>query len=1085
MNRLSRSASLWLILAVLTLLSLTPLRAQDRQDTTPQKLAPAGPESPAAVPNSYIITLSVPMTRDGTFAPDAIAATRNGVLAALPESVRIKAIYSHIPVISVEMDAADLEIATRSPGIMAVMPDYIRELHDAESDILTEVPFLHDLGLKGKGVRVAVIDTGIDTDHPSKALTNSLFFERCFRTEGDCPNGENSAEDQNGHGTHVAGIITGKYGVAPAAKFAALKVLTTSNTSDTNILNALNYIIANNDTLKIDLVNMSLGGGAYTTELSCNTNNPAYIPVIASLNNLGITVFASTGNDFSPTKIAAPACVTGVIGVGSINDGNSVFCGTDVYAEVTCFSNATPLQGIGELVDVLAPGCAIYSEYIGGGFENLCGTSMASPTALGVAALLKGYNKSLTPAQIETILEDTGTLVIDRRNGTSYPAVNAKYAYWSLLVDKPTGLTITDTTATSVSLEWTDSPSESSYILERSANGRPFVTIATPPKNATSATDNALDCGVLVYRLRAVKNGNVSGPSDSVTQPAVVACPAVPTALGWSWTEPDGFWLTWIDNATGETVYVVERSADGGRNFVAIASIAADSTAYLDSALTSCGEYSYRVKAVHIADFESVSNYSNTVHAGCPPSNDLFASARPLTEAGDVEPAVYYAQSQSGDPVHSCAFTTGGASVWYTFTPSQNGYVTISTSGSTYDTVMSLLTGSPGSFTQVACNDDINPGNGIYQSAIVLAPVAAGTTYVVEVVSYDEDGPTAGAVLTISYSFLESLPVPDNDLFENAKPITSEVYTEVQPYAALATSSPDDPVLSCRYNGPGRGTHSLWYTFTVDGTSTVTIDTAGSSGTYSDTTIAVLTGTIGAFTEIACAEDTGFVLTSRIENLAVQPGITYYLYVARWSNTPTSSPGELHLDVRINTNLLLNGGFETGAGGGAAEAWGRRGAGSENDKRKCNPAKANNGDCAYLYKGGAGEKSILKQKVSSSILGSYGITPEVGDIFRAKMYVQGNSANGKISLIIKYADGTPATKMPVSFSSSADYTEVIAEEAIASAAVKNVTVKIVSKATSGKTFIDDVRLTHLNLPERGAVVLPPPPNAPDGFRGMN
>src|SRR5690606_40004326 len=122
-------------------------------------------------------------------------------------------------------------------------------------------------------------------------------------------------------------------------------------------------------------------------------------------------------------------------------------------------------------------------------------------------------------------------------------------------------------------------------------------------------------------------------------------------------------------------------------------------------------------------------------------------------------------------------------------------------------------------------------------------------------------GPPSGDVLTIAYSFLESLPDPDNDLFENAKPITSEVYTEVQPYAALATSSPDDPVLSCRYNGPGRGTHSLWYTFTVDGTSTVTIDTAGSSGTYSDTTIAVLTGTIGAFTEIACAEDTGFVLT--------------------------------------------------------------------------------------------------------------------------------------------------------------------------------------------------------------------------------
>ncbi|HEX2619870.1 MAG TPA: S8 family serine peptidase, partial [Phototrophicaceae bacterium] len=383
-----------------------------------------------------------------------IAATGSSILGSLPAgSFTVLSQFSSIPAISGKINAAGLAALKSNPLVTNINIDQEITINDNQSDALTEVDAVHTEGITGAGVRVAIIDTGVDTDHP--ALVDDLFYQACFRTEGDCPAGPNVAEDQAGHGSHVAGIVTGSDGVAPDAQFAALKVFTTGSTSTTNILNALNHIISNQGTLDINIINMSLGGGLFATQASCDASNTAYKNAFTSLNALGIAIFVSTGNDASTTSVSSPGCVTGAIGTGSVGDAvftiNFAACTDNAQPDkVSCYSNATSTQGTGELVDILAPGCQITSEWLAGGTNTICGTSMASPTAAGIGALLMQFAPGLSPAQLEDVIETTGDPVVDYRNGVTYPRINALSAY-NFLLSAPT--TTPTPTATDVPTE--------------------------------------------------------------------------------------------------------------------------------------------------------------------------------------------------------------------------------------------------------------------------------------------------------------------------------------------------------------------------------------------------------------------------------------------------------------------------------------------------------------------------------------------------------------------------------------------------------------------------------------------------------
>ena len=256
-------------------------------------------------------------------------------------------------------------------------------------------------GYTGQGVTVAVVDTGVDLDHPD--LASNLFVN-----PGEIPGngidddqngyvddvngydfayGDADADDVNGHGTHVAGTIaalnngTGATGVAHNAKILPVKVLR-DNGSGSNFSVAAGIRYAAD--LGADVINLSLGGGF----------SQAVHAAINYANSLGSIVIAAAGNENAgqpsfPARLGS--VLNNVVSVGAHNSSD----------RIAGFSNDV---GSSNAVQIDAPGVSVYSTYAGGRFGSLSGTSMASPHVAGVAALALSANPDLTPAELRELL---------------------------------------------------------------------------------------------------------------------------------------------------------------------------------------------------------------------------------------------------------------------------------------------------------------------------------------------------------------------------------------------------------------------------------------------------------------------------------------------------------------------------------------------------------------------------------------------------------------------------------------------------------------------------------------------------------
>lgn len=246
-------------------------------------------------------------------------------------------------------------------------------------------------GEKGKGIVVAILDTGIDTTHPD--LMDRIIHTRNFTDEG----GVNDVWDGSGHGTHVAGTIgasennKGVVGVAPECQMVICKVLESNGSgSIEGIINALDYVRVwtgpNNE--KVRVVNMSLGGPDDVPELH---------KAIKRVVDSGIVVCVASGNegddDERTMEFSYPALYNEVITVAASDENN----------KLAYFSNNN-LQ-----VDVIAPGVNVVSTYPDRQYAKLSGTSMATPHVTGAVALLiatgeKMFNRTLTDAEIYALL---------------------------------------------------------------------------------------------------------------------------------------------------------------------------------------------------------------------------------------------------------------------------------------------------------------------------------------------------------------------------------------------------------------------------------------------------------------------------------------------------------------------------------------------------------------------------------------------------------------------------------------------------------------------------------------------------------
>jgi subtilisin len=252
-------------------------------------------------------------------------------------------------------------------------------------------------------VDVAVIDTGIDLDHPDLNVAGGR----------NCSTGR-SFDDGNGHGSHVAGTIAAKdntqgvVGVVPGARLYAVRVLNNAGSgSFSSVICGVDWVTANAST--IEVANMSLGGtGSEPSGTGCRTGDALHDAICNSVA-AGVTYAVAAGNESDDAADHVPAAFDEVITVSALADfdgqpggSGAPTCRSDVDDTFADFSN------FGADIDLIAPGVCILSTYRRGGYATASGTSMASPHVAGAAALYKASNPGASPTQVKTALQNAG-----------------------------------------------------------------------------------------------------------------------------------------------------------------------------------------------------------------------------------------------------------------------------------------------------------------------------------------------------------------------------------------------------------------------------------------------------------------------------------------------------------------------------------------------------------------------------------------------------------------------------------------------------------------------------------------------------
>jgi hypothetical protein len=340
--------------------------------------------------------------------------------------------YANFAGMTGRINASGLAKLASDPDVVAIGVDI-----PCHAQLDDSVPFIgadavHALGFTGDGVTVAVLDTGIDTDHPD--LSDDIAAGAWHSLDQGVDQGA-GAEDDNGHGTNVSGCITSagnvaSVGVAPDTDILAIKVLKSDGSGwVSDWVAGVDYVVSVVGNYgNLCAINMSLGTNTLYTNCPCD-NDDAFTQAaqasILAARNVGIVTFASSGNDGSTTSMSSPGCLSATSAVAAVYDqdlGREPDSGTyqDAFGVgfgdcfdaatwgdlITCFSNRSGCN------DLAAPGRRITAPGMGGGTSTYTGTSQASPHCAAVAALMceraDDLNQVLTPDDILQIMRDTG-----------------------------------------------------------------------------------------------------------------------------------------------------------------------------------------------------------------------------------------------------------------------------------------------------------------------------------------------------------------------------------------------------------------------------------------------------------------------------------------------------------------------------------------------------------------------------------------------------------------------------------------------------------------------------------------------------
>jgi len=608
--------------------------------------------------------------------------------------------YKHLPFVAAEADdEAAVQAAAADPDVVAVHEDRLHRPALAESGPLVGAPQAWDRGFSGAGQHIAILDTGVDRDHPF--LRGKVVYEACFSStyapyaaRTACPNGQDAQIGSGAaapcsvpactHGTHVAGIAAGNgasavppqpfSGIAKDAGLIAIQVFSVFDSTEicggggtpcvaaftSDLMRALDHVYAIRANYSVASANMSLGGGLYATHCDADPLKAG----IDLLRSAGIATVAASGNQGYVDALSAPACISSAVSVGAT---------TKAPEGVAYFTNSA------WMLNLLAPGVSIQSSVTGGGYASFSGTSMATPHVAGAFAVLKQKKPAATVDELLTALSATGLPVYDPGNGLSKPRIRVSDALDGVF---PVGPVLAVSPADSLSTAGPPggpfSPASKSYSLTNSGVAALDFSASTPAAWVTLTPP-----------------GGTLGPGASTTVAVTINSGAA--------SLPGGVY--------GSTVQFTNTT-----NGVGSAS---------------------RTLAL-------------SVEPG--PANDRFDDAVALPpSSGNTSGSNVRATKEAGEPSH--AGQPGGRSVWWRWTAPASGPVSFDTLGSVFDTVLAAYIGdSVSQLVEIAANDNA-PGT---TRSRILFTAAQGQTYHIAV---DGAAGTAGQII-LNWAFGQDVVQP-------------------------------------------------------------------------------------------------------------------------------------------------------------------------------------------------------------------------------------------------------------------------------------------------------------------------------------
>ncbi|MCP4418612.1 MAG: S8 family serine peptidase [Chloroflexi bacterium] len=512
--------TIFVFVAVETAVSVQAIAPNQQPDGLQQLIAQAEETGSVRV----LVQLDLPFRAEGDLESDEAAQAQqakiDGLQGMLLEQMAdtntaVVATFEYIPYLALELDVVALETLADIPYVVAIEEDVPVPPALSSSIPVIGADDAWSAGYTGTGQTVAILDTGVDTDHDAFTTGgNRIVSEGCYSTTNAgyssttvCPGGvekstatgsgidctavvglsNSKAQSDCSHGTHVASIAAGDdggsiVGVAPAANIIAIQIFSLFNsthyctgysncmltyTSDQILGLERVYTLRNSYT--IASVNMSIGGGQYYAACDSDSRKAA----IDNLRAAGIATVIASGNDGYRDSMGAPGCISSAISVGATDDADNV----------ASFSNIAPF------IDLVAPGMSIYAA-VPNGADTKHGTSMATPHVVGAWALFKQAVPGASVDEALAAFQSGAVLVDDNRSGgieTDLARINVNNAINSYV----TGLSV-DVVASEYYLLPNDSVEFTAQITNNTgaAASQVVLTAALP-------TPLSLDIGLL------------------------------------------------------------------------------------------------------------------------------------------------------------------------------------------------------------------------------------------------------------------------------------------------------------------------------------------------------------------------------------------------------------------------------------------------------------------------------------------------------------------------------------------------------------------------------------------------------------